>query len=415
MKKQVFMLSSLLIAVAVLIGSVGCKKKSSTPDFGLTGLHSGNIDMNGGTPASNVPSLPTITASFSNDVNGATATSNNITLVRAYDTVSVDITISVSAGIVTIVPKSDLGNGTLYLLTFLPGLMSVDDQSIGTVTRSFSTIGTFVPTGAVAYWNFENNTNDQLGTYNSDFTANIGFVNSHSTAAGQAASFDGTTSIIEIPNADPLVTTTSFSLTFWVKAISGLVDTSGGSKGQFVLGLGASYGFEFEIDGAYKTCKMAASYNVNDTASRQDLWFPADGNVTYPGWTFCRDLTNLGGLAAIVKDSWANVACVYNGATKIGTMYINGQVEKQQDFNLYPADNPARRAIGMKWFPSAEVTNALAFGFIKSRASTLFNDTPWGNYDHPYANHFHGYLDEVRIFHRALTPYEVSLMYTSSK
>ncbi len=413
MKRKNVILTSLVVVLALLMGITGCKKKSETVTFELSSLKAGSIDLNAGTPPTNVPANTTITAGFSLDINASTANNNTIKLKQLYDTTLVTINITVSGATVTITPTGNLGNGAQYTLE-INGIKSTNGDGLALISRSFTTVGTFVPAGMFAYWNFENNANDQVGTLNGDNSVNINYVDSYTTAAGKAAEFDGTTSIIEVPNADVLLNTNSFTLSFWVKAVSGLTDTSGNPKGQFVLGLGAFHGFEFEIDGAYKTCKMAADYNVNDTATPTDLWFSADGNLGFPGWTYCRDLTTLGGLAAIVKDVWANVVCVYYADTRVGKMYIDGQLEKAQDFNLYPA-SPLQRASGMKWDNvQTECENKLAFGFIKSINSTLWSDTPWGAYDKPYANHFHGLLDDVRIWHKALTETEIVNMWNTA-
>ena len=62
-----------------------------------------------------------------------------------------------------------------------------------------------------------------------------------------------------------------------------------------------------------------------------------------------------------------------------------------------------------------EVVNELAFGFIQSRAGTLWDGESWGGYEFPGANHFQGQLDDVRIYHKALTAAEIDLMYKSEK
>ncbi|MGA3013886.1 MAG: Ig-like domain-containing protein [Bacteroidales bacterium] len=422
MRKQVLILSSLLLAIVLVVGVTSCKKSSSsTTTFSLSSLKAGTIDLNGATPPANVPNNAVFTAVFSVAVNPATATTSTISLLEGYDTVNIVITVAVSGGTITITPQQTLANGALYTLKFATGIMSTDGQGIAAFSRSFSTIGTFVPGGVYAYWNFENNTNDQVGTFNSTYS-NITYASSYSTAAGMAGSFDGTTSIVEIPNANKLDSTHSFSIAFWVKAVSaGHVDSLGNSKGQFVLGLSAFYGFEFEIAGDYGSCKLSASYDCSDTNSvSEDLWFPGNGqtgqNGGWVGWTFCRDLTNSGGVAALLKDQWANVVCTYNAATKIGTMYINGQEEKAQDFNLWPAGSKDLAVTGLRYTGvEPQEYPILAFGFIKSRNSTLWQDQTWGNYADPYANHFQGLLDDVRIWHKSLTPVEIGLMYNSEK
>jgi hypothetical protein len=420
MKKQILILSSLLVVIALIIGATSCKKSSYTTTFSLSSLKAGAIDLNGATPPSNVPVTPTIIAAFSVSVNPASATNATITLIRGYDTTTVAITITVNGGTITITPVSALGNGAMYTLTMI-GITSTDGQHVPALSRAFTTIGSFVPAGVMAYWNFENQVNDQVGTFNSNFS-NITFAPSYSTAAGVAGSFDGTTSIAEVPNGDQLDNTKDFSIAFWVKASSaGHVDSSGNPKGQFVFGLGAFYGFQFEIASDYSSCKLAATYNVGDTSTvSEDLWFPGDGktgsNGGWQGWTFCKDLTTTGGVKALLMDTWANVVCTYNSTTKIGTMYINGEEMKAQDFNLWPAGAKDLAVTGLKYNGvEPQEYPILAFGFIKSRNSTLWSDQSWGNYANPYANHFGGLLDDVRIWHKTLSAVEVSLMYGSEK
>jgi hypothetical protein len=424
MRKQMLILSSLLLAMILVVGISSCKKKdNSVTTFSLSSLKAGAIDLNGATPPANVPNNPTITAIFTVAVNPATATSSTISLLEGYDTVNIAITITVTGGTITIVPTNGtLASGAMYTLKFASGIMSTDGQGIAALSRSFSTVGGFVPGGVVAYWDFENNAvNDEItGVYNSTYS-NIAFLPSYSTAAGQAGSFDGKTSIVEIPNGDQLDATHDFSIAFWVKAASaGHVDSLGNAKGQFVIGLSAFYGFEFEMAGDYSSCKLSATYNVGDTNTvSEDLWFPGTPLVpgtSWVGWTYSRDLTNSGGVASLIKDVWANVVCTYNSATKIGTMYINGQEEKAQDFNLWPTGSKDLAVTGLKYNGvEPQEYPILAFGFIKSRNSTLWNDQTWGNYSDVNANHFGGLLDDVRIWHKPLSPVEVSLMYNSEK
>jgi len=48
----------------------------------------------------------------------------------------------------------------------------------------------------------------------------ITYTASRNPAAGMAATFNGTTSLIEIPNGDQLMNTDDFTLSVWVKADS---------------------------------------------------------------------------------------------------------------------------------------------------------------------------------------------------
>jgi Bacterial Ig-like domain len=426
MKKQILLFSSLFITVALLVGMASCKKKSDSTSFTLSSLVAqlpgGNIDLNAATSANNVPSSPTIVATYSLSINPASVSSTNVTLLREWDQKNIPLTVTASGSTVTVVPTEELGNGALFTLTF-PAVSSSDGQSAAGFVRTFSTVGTFVPTGQIAYWNFEDNANDQVGTFNADSVINITYTASYKAEAGKAATFDGTTSIIEIPNGELLSNTAEFTMTMWVKTNSvGHVDATGSPKGHFVFGLGAFYGFDFEIYSGYNGCKFGATYDVGAPATNShDLVFSGDGiyNNNPLGWkacTFCKLLTPTPaeGMSALIKDTWVQFAFVFKGSTKVLTLYINGEMMKEEDFTL--ADPSLNAATGLVWGGAApDVYPRLALGFVKSRQGLLWATQPWGGYTLPTSNHFGGQMDDVRIFHRALTTTEIDLMYASEK
>lgn len=310
---------------------------------------------------------------------------------------------------------------TLFALSINPGLTSSQGKTLTTaISRNFTTEGTFAVAGAFAHWTFEDNANDVIGSF--DPTASqivdITYATSRNTASGKAARFNGTTSLVEISNGDQLMNNGSWTLSFWVKA-----ESADKTSGHFVMGLGAFYGFQFEIAGDYGSCKLAASYaHTKETngGTSEDLWFPGNGvdrnNGGWQGWDFVRDLSGSGGVANLLQDKWAHVVCMYDATTKVGVMYINGQKMKSQDFDLWPDDDAKRFVTGLKYRGAApDVVNELAFGFIQSRAGTLWDTEPWGGYDIAGANHFKGLLDDVIIYHKTLSEAEISLMYNSGK
>ncbi len=414
MKRKNVFLSVVLVSAMFALVMSGCKKEPTV--FTLSSLVTGTIDLNGATTANTVPVKPVIVATFNTDVDATTAIPANVTLVQDYDNAAIAVTVTASGSSITITPTADLGSGTLYKLTLTAGLKSANALVLTAVTRNFTTTGTFVPTGVIAHWNFEGNANDVVGTFDPATTGivNVSYGASRNAAAGTAATFDGTTSIIEVPNGDLLMNTADFTLSFWVKAATQ-------DKGHFVMGLGAFYGFQFEIASDFSNCKLAASYDLgNSTTGSEDLWFPGNGqtkdNGGWQGWTFCKDLTGSGGVAAILQDKWAHVVCTYNSATKVGTMYMNGEKMKAQDFNLWPDGDAKRGVVGLRYGGKLpDVKNELAFGFIQSRAGTMWATEAWGGYAIPGANHFKGQLDDIRIFHKALTDTEIRLMYNSEK
>ena len=113
----------------------------------------------------------------------------------------------------------------------------------------------------------------------------------------------------------------------------------------------------------------------------------------------------------LLAQKWAQVVCTYNHTTKLGTLYINGQKMKEQDFNLYPT--PLLNATGLK-FAGTAANNSLAIGFIQDKVSPSITDS-WADYNVTTNGHFKGQLDDVAIFHSVLTQAIITLMYNSGK
>jgi hypothetical protein len=416
MKKKILIISVfMLMASIVLIDS--CKKSDPTP-LSLGTIMVGSIDLNAATAPTNVPVNPTITATFTTDVDVTTATASNITLTEDYDAVVIPVTIAVAGKVVSITPNANLANGALYKLAITAALKATNGEALTAINRSFTTLGSFLPAGIFAYWNFDGNANDQTGTYNAATggVTDVTYVTGRNAASGQAASFNGTTSLIQIPNGNVIGTTADFSLSFWIK------DDTTAKRSQFVMGLAGWNGFQFEINSnKYGTqngqCKLAAQYSYTGGNTSQDLWFDGSGstkdNGGWQGWTFCKDL-NSGtgtGVNGLLAQKWAQVVCTYDHATKIGTIYINGEKMKAQDFNLYPL--PLLNATGLM-FAGNPANNSLVFGFIQDKVSPSITDG-WADYSVPTNNHFKGLLDDVAVYHSVLTPSLITLMYNSGK
>ena len=378
MKRKILILSILMMMAAVFVID-SCKKSNPAP-INLGTLMVGTIDLNGATAPTNVPVNPTITATFSTDVDVATATTSNVTLTESYDALSIPLTVTASGKVVTITPIASLANGALYKLAITAGLKASDGQVLTPINRSFTTLGSFLPAGMVAYWNFDGNANDQTGNYSAAAAGitGISYVTGRNAASGQAASFNGTTSLIEIPNGDVLENSADFSLSFWMK------DDTTAKRDQFVMGLSAWFGFQFEYNSnnyintgnpnrsQIGQCKLAAQYSFSDgTSGSQDLWLDGVGdtkdNGGWMGWTFSKNLiANSGtGVNGLLAQKWAHIVCTYDHTTKLATMYINGQKMKEQDYNLYIAPNNMHLATGLK-FAGTPANKSLVFGFIQT-------------------------------------------------
>lgn len=415
MKINKLFLTLMLALTATAMVFQGCKKDDEPKDLILSTLVSGDIDLNGATSPTTVAIEPTIVATFSTEVDPATATAANIKLMQDYDNTELELEISVNGATVTLKPKTVLGSGTLYKLSFTGAIMSTENMPLTAFDRTFTTIGTFAPSGVIAHYNFEDNANDVAGTFNpyANGVVDITYVASRNANAGKAANFNGTTSIIEIPNGDQLINTKDFTLSFWVKAADQ-------GKGHFVIGLGAFFGLQFEMFGGLDGAKFAIQYELGDgTTAAEDMWFPSDAtdntNGGWQGWDFAKSIPQAD-MIAMLKEKWLQVIYTYDGTAKKGTLYYNGEKMKSFDFNLWPEGDAKQTVVGMKYGGAEpDVKNDLALGFIQSRAGTMWDNEPWGGYDFPDANHFKGQLDDIRFFHKVLTPTEIQLMYNSEK
>ncbi|HPK05549.1 MAG TPA: hypothetical protein PK908_06615, partial [Bacteroidales bacterium] len=166
--------------------------------------------------------------------------------------------------------------------------------------------------------------------------------------------------------------------------------------------------------------KFAIQYELEDgTTVAEDMWFPSkaeyNGNGGWQGWDFAKSIEP-DDMIAMLKNKWLHITYTFDGGSKRGILYYNGEKMKSFDFNLWPDGDAKRTVKGMKYGGVApDVVNELAFGFIQSRQGTMWANEPWGGYTFPEANHFKGQLDDVRIYHKVLTPDEIDLMYRSEE
>jgi hypothetical protein len=409
------------LRVAAALFSVACVatmftscSKDEPPALSLVSLTANGVDLNGAASASGVPVGADIVATFNVAVDQASANSA-ITLVRQLDSQPFPFTATASGNTVTISPTSDFSTGTLFIVTFGVGLKSTNNKTLTTaIERNFTSEGTFAAPGAIAQWTFEDNANDIIGgrTPKANGVVAVTYEAGRRAEAGKAAVFNGTTSIIEFANGDQLMNNGSWTMSLWVKAAE---HSDNANKGHFVLGLGAFYGFQFEIADQYANFKLAASYTNGTNNFGEDLWVDATGNLGWQGWTFSKDFRPTG-VSPIIKNQWAHYVFTYNAANKTGTAYLNGERVKEQDFDNWPDGDAKRTTTGLKYRGVApEVVNELALGFIQSRAGTLWDTETWGGYDFASAKHFKGSMDDLIFYNRTLTVAEITAMYNSGK
>ena len=375
-------------------------------------------DLNGAASAVDVALNATITITFDREVDVTTVNGTNVTLSSADG--AVDATVTGSGSEAVLDPADDLQRGTDYTLT-IKGIVATDEGTLADVTRTFTTEGrapVVVPNveNQVAYWTFDNTTAEAGGNFPTQNEINVAFGLDRFGQGASALSFDGDETLVEVADGSELLNTNSFTMSMWIKSDGSDVNANGETRGQFVLGCGAWNGFQFEIFGNYGGCKLAASYTLADgSKSAEDLWWSTTGNLGWMGWTYDQDVSGSGGLAAIIKDQWANVVVSYNATTKIGAMYINGVLRKSQDFNLYGETHPKYGATGMGYNGNPAPGDRLAFGFIQGSVDRVVGDD-WANpIGFPDNNHFKGMMDDVRFFNVAFSPDDVEALYNAEK
>ena len=184
------------------------------------------------------------------------------------------------------------------------------------------------------------------------------------------------------------------------------------------MGLGAHLGIQFEVFSSYEGAKFAIQYDLGDgSTAAEDMWFPSEATDAnsggWQGWDYARSISP-SEMSSMLKDTWLHVTYTYDSMEKKGTLYYNGEIMKSFDFDLWPDDAPKQNVTGLQYGgQEPDVVNELAFGFIHSRAGTMWDNEPWGGYDFATAQHFKGQLDDVKFYHKTLTETEIQLMYDS--
>jgi hypothetical protein len=397
----------------------GCKKDEPLSALTLVSLKTdAGVALDGVTSAAAIPLGSSVVATFSKPIDPASATSTSIVIMANGSAVATTVT-TVDA-VVTIKPNAILATGSNHTVSLKATLKATDGVA---ATAGDFTFKTFGPSTVVApqeasllsFFSFNGNLNDTKGTHTpaSADVKDITFVTDRFGFAGFAGSFNGTTSIAEIPNGDGYMIGPDFSISFWIKA-------DGTKEGHFVLGLGAWKGFQFEIAGGPWTAldkgvKIATQYDLgNNLTDAEDTWWNGNPNG-WQGSTFAKDVTASGGIASSFKDKWVHVVCTYNKATRVGTMYINGDKTRSWDFNLWPNGELKKTALGVKF--AGNLTgggNKLALGFIQASGNRIITDT-WADPSDPANNHFKGLMDDVRIWKATLTATEITALYNAEK
>src|SRR5262249_45284513 len=154
--------------------------------------------------------------------------------------------------------------------------------------------------------------------------------------------------------------------------------------------------------------KLGGSYLSGTDTVAPDFFVNADGmDKDHGGWqgiAFEADLTGSGGIRAQMAEKWAQLVITYDGATKLHNLYLNGTLLETDDFHLWPDGDKVQSATDLVFNSlSGQIGPDFVLGFASDPTTTFWADTDFGNYANPDANHFKGMMDDVKIWHRALT------------
>ncbi len=428
-----------LLVLGGLVTLEACKTTHHDPiPLSLTAIMAGTADLNGAIAPTGVDPASTIVATFTTTIDATTATTSNVTLTRDFDKSSVAISVSVAGNKLTITPTATLSGGATFVVALDAGLKSTAGLSFTAVTRSFTTSGSFTPDGQISYWSFENTPNDVLGVHSPASPSNavdITYVSGRNTAAGKAASFNGTTSIIEIPNGDQIMNP-EFSIAFWMNLDSSILSADGSEKGHFVMGVAAFQGMQFEVEDHERWVKWAQNYKRSNNgvvdSAFTDFYYNGGASVHGSGRDTSIVVTKAQTAAQIQANfgatTWNHIVYTFSATTKVSSLYWNGVLVFQEDYNFFQSIKDAnwKKFYGItgmaindpKVAPGAADywDKTWAFGFWESRASTF---PSWGQMQYQYAStdakHYKGGLDDIHLYHRALSTAEITLMYNSEK
>jgi hypothetical protein len=265
----------------------------------------------------------------------------------------------------------------------------------------------------LSYFSFSGNMNDQVGTHTPSAGAikNLTYTTDRFGFAGTTGDFNGSNTLIEIPNGEQYLANNNFTFSIWLKA-------NGSKNGQFVLGLGGWTGFYMELGSDWKWLRFTNQFaEAGGASSTEDNIYYGNGvtgsNGGWQGWTFQSTVDGTVG-ATYFQDKWAHVVSTFDASTRLATLYINGEMVKQQDFNLWSETSPQRTITGVTYTGNSTGGNVLALGYIQGSQNRIIPDT-WADPAYPYGQRFQGQMDDIRIFKVALTAAEVSTLYAAEK
>ncbi len=428
MMKKVKLFLNVLLTMAFLslvtAVIVSCSDDDDPVDLTLATLTAGTYDLNGATSPTDVPVDAEITATFSDNIDAATATDANIVLSREFDGSEVQKTIAVSGNTVTIIPSADLFAGDQYNIAFNIGLQSTAGKPMSAVTRTFATPGIGIGTAPksssqVLYLQF-NGTIEDATANTTTVSEQVGYTDDRFGNANSAANFRGATAagngdIVELSGDELINANTTFSV--WFKIDAADYDDPNGSRTMF--GLAALHGYFFEVgSGGVDWMKFPTNHKVAEAGTPDHNFGTAWTDFINGGSPVAGQLlyNYSGAISSLVADGeWHHMALTYDATTSLKTFFIDGVKIMQADIDSNTTEWLLKEmALADKDDSNTALTGIdakLALGFGASKANT---NPDWMNYS-TATNTYKGAMDDFRMFDTALTESEVQALFNAEK
>jgi len=411
-----------MILIGGLFAFMGCEEddpgKLTIQSMNATGtdLETGQEvtkDLNAATAPSDVPLDAVMSVTFSKEVDPQTLGSAAVTLSSAKGEVQLDV--NTSGQEVTITPQSELERGTQYTISLAATIQADDGGAFEGAERSFTTAGQgiVVPPQSdsqVAYFTFNNTTEDYTGNHTVSKADISGYVQDRFGYVNSAAEFDGVDDIIDVTNTGDLINpSTTISFWFWTD-----LDDEKVTNGMFLMGATAEYGFFFEMgigDGNpwFKVTTRHKQHPdaTNDFGSATAWGDAIRGNGEgFDVWS--------GDLAAMLDENWNHFVLSYDQSTSMKRAYLNGNLVWEND--LSASDEWKMKEMHIDTASATNETMDVGIGFAGSSDN---HSTGWADYEtyvtDGVAKTFFGYMDDVRFFNTALSNTEVQSLYNSEK
>lgn len=208
------------------------------------------------------------------------------------------------------------------------------------------------PAGLVAWWRGEGNAHDSAGSHHGTLQGGVSF----GTHTGQAFSFDGFDDSVIIPHSEDLNPSGPFSVECWIRAATDQYTWDG-----YFLIVDKSHGFtDYTGWGIQGNPDGTVGFGFGDGSG----WAPGVSTVV-----------------SVLDNRWHHLAGVFTGPAV--EFYLDGVLQATAPQSSLPAGNDRPVEIGQSWGGGFPI------------------------------RFFHGLIDEVSFYNRALTMAEVQSIYAA--